>query len=602
MQTEMILLPLLMVPVLTGFQLLVASLFSPTRLRFETFWGIVSCSAFVTSASMMYDAWLQRQDENRVTGLIWTLHGLPWGNIDWLAACWCCVAGASTVLLLHWPRLRETPSGLYRENFAGLWLFAASVVAVCADGVWLQWGGQMLCSWLLCLVLTRQTQAERSGTRPGVLLLWFTAADFLWLFGLLFLSQVWKDPQISGMSNVEELKQLGQEQIALIVTAHLFLILSLILRCGLFPLMTWTRSTAGDYRDAAWTAIYSIGFGAALLLRWSPMFGIFRETHQLLTGLGAVSAVLLGIQAVFGVTGPRRMLSLAAAQVGIIWVGQGLETAPAIASTGMAMMVMLLVTALCLGVEQLPTPRHLSRIPIAIQLTACLLCCGLIGQEFLLNAAFGSEEIGPLHPMLLAGAILIAQILTATAVFSELQGLRGQDPPERVDLPAEPNLVTRSGWVALGLVSLGVFTGVWFALPLILKVPLDRIQLPIPVVMSLATLIGLTVAWHWPDRPPSESAIPNRNSLRRLAQEDFALAPLFAVRIASTCSLVAWACLQMERSLFRPMVSKIPTRWLQQLTSVATLTEEDQSPSAVSWQLIAAIACMLIGWGASSWM
>src|SRR5690606_30069076 len=121
-------------------------------------------------------------DQTQGSGINHLLHQLPILSLDWLGVCWCLLAGAGTFLLLHWPQPQETTAARFRESFTALGLFAASVLAVCADGVWLQWAGVMTTGWLLCLILARDDSRPQAMHGAGISLIWFTIADFFWLF------------------------------------------------------------------------------------------------------------------------------------------------------------------------------------------------------------------------------------------------------------------------------------------------------------------------------------------------------------------------------------------------------------------------------------
>ncbi len=603
MQTEFLIPLVLLIPLVAGFGLLVWSFLGPQTYRLSNFWTVLGGGAFLSLGSLTGD-WIRRQsDPNLSTGLVGFFQKLPILQPDWLSTSWCALSGISALLILHWPR-HQLPVASFREAFAGLWLFAAGCLVISSDRIWLQWGGIVISGWLLCLILARNEQDQPAFHCAGICLLWFTVADFLGLFAMLYFQQVWFSPSISEMSNYSQLASLSGEQIALTVTGQTYLLVSLLLRCGLFPLMSWTRFAAIGCRDVAWMTVFGVGLSGAMVLKCSQMLNAFDEIHLLLVGLSMLSIVLLGLLAAFGTRGPRRMLTLASIQIAIACIGVSAPTESMnLAALLAGLSSLFLISMLSLSLEQLSSgERSLAGLPGSVLLIAILLCCGFLGQEQL-SVDVWSALWGPsFSPAVLLGTILTGQFLTTFALYRELSRpeIHASVGRQNVTIPHYADL-SRWGWIAFGILAVLGVVVLWGNLFLFQSPEQIRPLVSVPIVMTLLMLIGVVNAGIWPDIPVRKGPTSLRgNVLQRMTQNDYYL-PLL---IGAITWFPTWSFSLFSRFLDRFVLTAwfhwIPRLLTRQLAVAANLTDEETSETQASKHLIAAALIMLAGIGLST--
>jgi len=584
------------------------SLFAPSRFLGITLWGILIASGFCTAGTVFVLQRGELNDQAQPSGLSHLLRELPFLPLDWLGVCWCLLAGAGTFLLLHWPQPQETMAARFRESFTGLGLFAASVLAVCADGVWLQWAGVMATGWLLCLILARDDTRPQAMHGAGISLIWFTIADFFWLFGLLYFGQIWLSPSVSVLTDFSKLAELSPEHLSLAVTGQSSLLIALILRCGLFPLMSWTRFTALRFRDSVWIILFGIGFSGVLFLRWGRMFNAFAEIHLLVVGLGILSIVLLGLLAVYGTEGPRRLVTIASIQIGMIWVGQSATIqSNSLTPALLVVSIPLLLALLSLGIDHLPSgKRSLVEIPGVLLMVSLLLCCGLLGQESLAVDVWHADWGPAFSPNLVLGAILMGQFLSTFALFRELSGARENLPPTanaELRFPVHSD-ITRWGWFSLGGVAIVCLFGFFGTIPFFNTPSQQQLSIPFPLVTTVLMLIGIVAAANWPDPTRSNELFePIRTSpIQRLTGSDYYLPLAIGMLAWLPSTVLAWGNRFIDAFILTPIFYWLPSLITGRIAASATFVDEQTTESESSRNLIAAVLIMLAGIGLSGWL
>src|SRR5690606_6356523 len=107
--------------------------------------------------------------------------------------------------------------------------------------------------------------------------------------------------------------------ISLAVSALSLILAGLLIRAGMYPMMSWIIPVARSYRDAAWLIGFGLGPAMILFLKWSTLLAVFGETRLLMLGTGVLSAILVGAIAWGGARGPGRFVLIASCQCSLVW-------------------------------------------------------------------------------------------------------------------------------------------------------------------------------------------------------------------------------------------------------------------------------------------
>jgi len=598
MQTEFTLLLLILVPLLTAGVLLLWSLRPPARFRMMFLWLALNAGVGLTAALLLSEAALLNASTGLTTGVISSVQNLPLLQLDRESICWLIASGTLTLLLLHWPTVLRPAQVRFREAALGLTAFAASTVAIFADGVWLQWGASMVTGWLLFFILTCDPEQEQAESSAGTCLIWWTLADFSWIFGLLTLEQVWTSPRLSVLTNWEHLQGLSPEQMSLTVLGQLFLLVALIMRSGLFPLMIWTRHVPFDFRKIAWVLVFGMGLSGMVFLRWGPMWNAFAETHQLITGVGMFSVIMLSLQSAFGLRGSRRLLAVASSQIGLVWLGQGMS-GDTVASFALLTLVSVISLAaiLAVGLDHLSIrPPGSLRVPAALLFIPLLVCCGASGQERLVATIGQGGMIASMTPSARLAAILSAQMFCTVALFRELFRplLPDRTEDRERDAPAAPSPWS---WWGLGVLSLLLLIGFWGVILSTDEAFSFRVQIPLlPIVM----LIGCLVAKQW-TTPAFEQAL-DRSPFSRMTRHDYYLPALQRIFVQFPAWWMSLVSRLVEGFFWSGVLIRLPDRWGRQIAESATFADEDASERHVVGHLCGAALFMLMGLALSHWL
>lgn len=511
-------------------------------------------------------------------------------HVDALSLMWLPLTTLLVLVFLFWPQLQGTsPGTTRREALTGLLLAATVQWAALSANAWVQWGLVSISGWLLALTLARDTADQLRGQAATACLVWFSVADFLWLLGLILLNQVLPITDLTTITDAALLNSLSEGEHAICVSALSLLMAGLLLRCGMYPLMSWVSPIARSSRDAGWIIAFGLGAGMMQMLRWAPLLTALTETRWLLAGLGGLSAILLAVIAWGQARMPARVTYVAASQFALIWTGMGLE--PAWMSAWTALWLSLSWT-LSLTVLTLPfrsfQPRSSLLAGIVLFLLIAVSCVGLLGQE----QVFSSIDHHPGLPssnrwLLLAGG-MFSLLLTARLLFGELlRNAASSSDGETRPVPVAG--VSSFGWLILAFLSMLVLGGIFLA-PRWISV-VDQVQLQRPDFGILLMLIGLVAARIWPER----EAADRWESLRRLARSEFYVPGMvnalivFPVRAASQISRF------LEWIVFGNLTLQLPAVCLQGIAQRASEADEDSNEPDRMWQMASAVAVMLSG-------
>lgn len=178
-------------------------------------------------------------------------------------------------------------------------LFAVmQLIVVTNDARW-QWMLISLSNWLLYANLAQFTSSDETHSRPTQSVIFLTVADLFWMLGLLGIYLVTGSLDISLVTSEGLFVDASDSATSLLITSVMSLFISLIIRCGFFPVMIWTNDFISSRTSHAMLWAFPISIGGYLLFRWLPILTLFSEPLTLLIGFGALSAVLLAVSALF---------------------------------------------------------------------------------------------------------------------------------------------------------------------------------------------------------------------------------------------------------------------------------------------------------------
>ncbi|WP_437191758.1 hypothetical protein [Planctomicrobium sp. SH527] len=599
--TVLVIFPVLFILFLAGAIFFVQSLFRTTPPRK---WEISIVSKLFFLGFVVLFA-ISPETKRQMIGENSLLDRLSFLPFDMVSISWCISAIGFQALLLNRSDALSAPAGKWREAFAGTWLLLASMVVVVADSVWLQWGAMVVSGWLLCLILARNDRDESASSGAGTYLVWLTVGDFLWLVGLVLLNHVWLAPGMSTLLTFQHEPNLSPEQYNLSVTSFLFLVVTLVMRCGLFPLMVWGRQVAISWRNVAWVSVFGVGLSGALFLRWGVIFSQFEPIQMLLSGIGAMSVGLLGMMALVCQRdehvdgGPRRLLTVVSIQWGIVFLGC-IVLQPAIALSPIVNLLGLsatfLVGILCFEIDAMhlePAKRSVGRF---LLLFAGAVCCGILGQDQLADIVTKVAWPEGLNAWVMFGLVLVGSLFTTVALFREIQTQLATNFGDRDH--AEADLTG----TAQGTRSGGILA--WYCVVLVLIVApavafvvgqgllWRHFSLAVPVVMA----IGIVVARTWPDQLGGATPLNESGSLiQRLTSAEFYAPKLIRFFVAAPVRLFAHLCKAFDWYLLTAFPHKLPTEFVRTVAESSTLVDEETSESIAVWQLLAALLCLLAG-------
>lgn len=516
--------------------------------------------------------------------------------VDSLSLLWVPLTTLLLIVLLAWPQSPGTfPVTFRREVQSGLLLVAAVQWMSLAADAWVQWGLASFSGWMLALTLARESGDSGRGKSAVACLVWFTVADFLWLLGLIWLSLILPVSDLKVMSNLQLLDQLSEGEKAICVSGLSLLAGGLLLRCGMYPLMSWISPAVRTSRDGAWLTAFGLGTGTVLLLRWAPLMSALPETRWLMAGMGGLSTVLLVVIAWGNVRIPLRLTCAAASQLALVWIGIGIEPSLLAEWIAFAFAMIWLQTLLVLSLpERDLAPGSSSLAKPVLFILIVITCMGVLGQEQVFFAIYRNPELPAMKRWLLLGGGMLSLLLTARLLSGAVPGRKIVLPEERLlTVPAEG--VSAFNWLALlgltGLVLAGIYGGG------IGSELLDRVELRRPDLGILLMLIGLISAWTWPESSRYRGAsVEDRWELvRRLARSEFYLPAAINLLILLPIRAGSQISRFLEWFVFGNLTMQFPVNFLNGIARSAHEADEDADESARMWQMVNAVAAMLVG-------
>jgi len=560
-------------------------------------WGIL-CVAICVAAPFVF---LQASLTNppSVSPLILAVIHLKLGLFDAITLCWLPLSTLLLLLLLNWPQTPGTfPETFRREALSGLLLVATVQWASLTADAWVQWGLLAFSGWMLTLVLARDTSDNLRGKGAAACLVWLTVADLLWLLGLTGLSMILPVSDLISASNPELLAQLSEGQIALCVPALSLLLGGLILRCGLYPLMSWTTPVTKSYRDAAWIMAFGFGPAMVILFRWAHLLSGFAELRLMLTGLGGLSAFLLALMAWGGSRGPVRLVHACASQLSLAWMGLGIDPSQQTGFMAFTCILIWLLGIFALGLNQLRGRHENWKFTrYMLFLIAGLATLGLFGQEQIWEVLFHSQELQGVNRGLLLGTFLLSHVLVARVLFQEIQIQPQAAEKSSAALFTPQAGLSTTGWVGVMMATVLVLLGILFGPQKFQFARTEVVELPF--VTGLLMLMGLVAAFTWPAAPDAAGGgriAANRwGNLQRMSRSEFYLPGMIQVFILLPVQAAAQVSRFLEWMVIGNLTMKLPAMLWQGIGNHAALADEESDEPARMWRMVSAVAVMLAG-------
>jgi formate hydrogenlyase subunit 3/multisubunit Na+/H+ antiporter MnhD subunit len=201
---------------------------------------------------------------------------------DRLSLCWLILnAGVASLILLSLSNRNSNDSNLGAKVIAIVLMLAVSQGIVLLSNGLIQWMLIALSSWLLLTICFLHDEEFSDGSRFNQLLITLTIADCFWMLGLIGIYFVSGTLQIPRLSEPDAFATLSDAATALMTTSVISLLISLVIRFGLFPMMTWSNGLTTDQLPLACLLAFPISIGGFLLMRWLPMISLFPEPRTL---------------------------------------------------------------------------------------------------------------------------------------------------------------------------------------------------------------------------------------------------------------------------------------------------------------------------------
>lgn len=511
------------------------------------------------------------------------------------------LTGAVALTFLFWKPSPQIPPAVRRREAAGaMGVVSAILFLSTANSVWVEWGCLIWIGWLLGLVLGRDLSDGQRGCAVAAMLVWMTVADLFWLTGIVSMGMFAPSGEVSLVVDNSVRDQMTAGDIAGFVSGLSLIVAALVLRCGFYPLMGWAGSLALSYRDAAWIIAAGFGAGMIALLRWQPILSAFSESQLLLQGIGILSSLILSVMAWGGTHGPTRLVYASAAQLGLVWFCAGTTSDVQMELTIAIMATLWLLTmfAFRLSENVIGAPRS----PFArwgAFLSLALLCLFPAILESRLPVILRSElsEVQRWGILLAAtfseGMILYcflreSQFVLSNAPAPDPEGLilNLEDQTGTTSFPFELLVIAVWGLLTLGLDQAGDQP---FKL-------IQEVQHQPPILSLLLLFVAWIASRTWPTMPARWNQSPEAwKGVLRMAQMEFYIpavlqfAILLPIRAASQISRL------LEWIVFGNLTLKLPANISAGIYERATLTDEESTNSMRAWQMITAVAAMLMG-------
>ncbi|WP_437202624.1 hypothetical protein [Planctomicrobium sp. SH664] len=501
----------------------------------------------------------------------------PWGL---LTAAW------GAILLLAWPGKQ----GSRWQAPAILVALGCLQLAILSKNPWLQWGAVSLGGWACGLSLSGDGASSDRDRRPQIPLLWLTAADLLWLLGLLNLGDVAGSPMlaVSELAGGEFLSSLAPAQLGRVTLGSLLFLASIAIRAALFPLMGWTRSVTFEGRDVALLVMGAFFPAWVLMWRWGELWFLLPEIQLIVVNLGVLGSGLLALSALSETSPPRRLMRLAGAQGGLIFAafGAGIGSEGLTLLLGSGLLLMLIPQLF-----EMPIGRART---VALFASGGLLCCGWLGQEGLYQALTartdGIPPLAGLGPLLLPvlQCVLTYPLFRSIREVESVSGVLVLDSAEQRRTPLQLGFALVTWLCVIGVTvqlrRLGLLSAGW-----------------IPLFMGQAALAGVIGAYSLPLHPTDSPRPAGRFAgLQRLAREDFYTLPIINLLVLPL-RMLAQLSRFSEWIVIERITTKLPRGIVRAIADEATALDEESGVRKSTQHILTATLILCVTAAAILW-
>ncbi|WP_437186190.1 hypothetical protein SH668x_003332 [Planctomicrobium sp. SH668] len=471
---------------------------------------------------------------------------------------------------------------------------AISYVLIVTTDIWLQWACLSAMSWLMCLTLACHNSDEFRSRRIASGLIWLIFADLVFLMGLSSLGFAISNSDLPAFSSSEFLQGLEPGTVAQVVSGLSLIVMALALRCGLYPLMSWTAPITMSFRETAWLILLCFGPAILVLIRWGRVLHSFPEVTLILQGVGALSAVLLGMMAWSHVLPAARTAHMVSSCLGIVWIAVGtlqfdLDQATRLGLGGVTLMAALAISFHLF--QDSGISRGLAKWGMLGG--GVLLCVGVLGQEALIETIRIESDHSPQMNWIYITGILISIFLVGLSLFRTIEEIHAFSQHSELvpgtDLPA----VRGIGQITAGLTLITMMCLAIIFRHQIVDLFQLRGSVTTPILCGMVTAIAYVASRTWPHS--QRAGRQQRNGLHRLAQAEFYVPSVIAIVVQIPIrGLVRFAHFS-EWFFIGNCVERIPSTLMKWIGNRASLTDEEGTQYERAWRALSVIAVMLMG-------
>ncbi|WP_145199769.1 hypothetical protein [Thalassoglobus polymorphus] len=491
---------------------------------------------------------------------------------DPLSLFWLLFSSGVTSLFLFRDRSSSKPeeSAEGLSCFLGLLLVSHFLFLSC-DGL-TQWLLLGLSNWLF-VGLVLLNSKTRDPVRAQILVS-LTVADLFWMLGLLgiyFITGTFQIPFLTEPGAFEGLSELAT---ALMTTSVLSLMVALVIRLGMFPLMTWSNDCLKSELRTVSLLIFPVSLGGFLLFRWQAVLTVFPEPRTLLIGLAGLSAVLLPLSGLF-FTGRSRMIRMMSVPVSFVAIGLAAESQLWPQMAALFAGTVILTVTLLLTEDQAPSPL---RVGMKWGMVVILLC-GTTGVEAVLQSLRVIGENSSIH----VPPVMLPLMVLSLGLF--VFGVRNVLAPRPEEM-GEHSSEERTLVLAVGCLMLVCVSFIPFFISPEFSSPFSSFRFLAPMITVPVVVSGIFISMKL--HKQTQSATPELGSLVRLCQNDYYLETILERGIVIPLEIVASLIHLFDKFMLRGLMSLLPSWGQREVSETSKLIEEDNSPSLqVGYMLLA---------------
>lgn len=490
---------------------------------------------------------------------------------DRLAVFWLTLNAAVVSQILLFSNLFTTTSKTDNQRIACfVLLFAVSQWTVLLSDGKAQWGLLLLGNWLLCTTLFLSPHKRF----PRQLLIWLTIADLFWMLGLMGIFILAGNLHVPFLGQPGSIMLPSDAAAALLSTSIVSMLLSILIRLGMFPFMTAASDLQSAEENLAPLIAFPLCGGGFCLFRWGAVLTTVPEPRTMLIGVAGLSAVLLAVSALFQ-TGTRKAERLISVLVALIVIGFALNPETWPQSLGCLGGAILLATTLAIS-----HPSGGSRLVVSLVTAMMLiLLCGSSGFETIFWSVlnFDSTSAEVQIPRVMLPLLVLA---TGLFIFGVLTMLTEDS------IPSDLHRIPRFGPPFFGCVCLLVLS----VSPMFLKPEVSyRLQFPVIMFMIVACCMLLVKTFS----ATQQLTTPELGALVNLSRQDYDLATLIDRGISLPLEVAAFLTNLFDLFILNGLIKRLSKWGLEEVSESCELIEHELSAGGRA-QLIAWTAIVLL--------